>query len=66
VATRGQIIDGLIILDGYPGDAEVLALHGVLYAGGPPPEKMSAADRKALEKLRWHWNEECQCWGRCC
>ena len=56
-----QIIEGLTILNAYPGGCEVNAQHDVLYAG--PGVKVSEEDAVRLQAAHWHWSEHEECWS---
>lgn len=65
MADYKKIVGGLEIIAKYDGDRTyVAAEHDVIFAGPRHPEKVTIEDRKALEKLGWHFDDEVDSWAR--
>ena len=57
-----RVIKGLTILKKYKPKGTTAAEHDSFYADGPPAEKMTKEDVKALEKADWFWDEDTTGW----
>ena len=57
-----NFINGIKIFKKYMPDVTLSASHGVIHLG-PPPELVDARDKKTLENLGFHEEEDYECWG---
>ena len=67
MATLKEVRDGLNILSKYLSKGEesyVTAQHDILFAGPGLDGGISDEDKKKLEDLGWHFDEEFDCWAR--
>lgn len=70
MATAHQLIEGMKVLAQYqiPGGLEGLevdAQHDIIYCGPNIKWKhITEEDKKKLEELGWHLDEQLQCWAR--
>ena len=69
MANALQISGGMSILSMYEKKGleglKVDAQHDVIYCGpNINPNKIIDEDKKKLEELGWHFDEECECWAR--
>lgn len=63
MADAKKIIAGLDIMQKHGLEVEVDAQHDVLYAGPGIDGELTDEDKKKLEELGWHWDEEFDCWS---
>lgn len=70
MANAHQVTGGMFILSMYqvPGGLEGLqvdAQHDVIYCGpNIKSHLITAEDKKKLDELGWHFDEETECWAK--
>lgn len=66
MADQNKVLRGLVILTGLKPDGvsyECNAVHDELFAAGPHPSDIDAAEVQELEALGWRWCEKEESWA---
>lgn len=63
MATAKAVVEGLTILMKH-GAVNVDAQHDELFAGPGIDGELSEDEKKRLEELGWHFDEEFDCWAK--
>jgi hypothetical protein len=64
MATMKDIVEGVTILMKYDPNGSIEAQHDQIFACNVTLEMVSEEDAATLDKLRWFWCEEYDCWSK--